>query len=82
MASKDSSIRRCGTISPPIFEKRLSRPVMCTCGTRSAMTMVRVTRKLADTFPTGVFRQIEAAGHAAPFDAPSEFVRVVQDVIA
>ena len=60
----------------------ISRPVLCTCGSRSAPKMVRVTRKLARVIPTGVFRQIDAAGHAATFDAPSNFVRVVREVVA
>ena len=53
------------------------RPVLCTCGSRSAKKMVRVTHKLARTIPTATFRQIEGAGHAAPVDAPSNFAGVV-----
>lgn len=57
-------------------------PVTCTCGSRSATTMVRVTRKLAAVVPTARFHQIEAAGHAAPFDAPSNFAKVITEAIA
>jgi pimeloyl-ACP methyl ester carboxylesterase len=59
----------------------VSRTVVCTCGSRSATTMVRVTRKLAETLPTGRLRQIDAAGHAAPFDAPKGFATVVQEAM-
>lgn len=55
------------------------RPVVCTCGGRSAVTMVRVTRKLAGSIPNGTFRQIDAAGHAAPFDAPADFAEVIRE---
>jgi hypothetical protein len=55
--------------------------VVCTCGSRSALTMVRVTRKLVEAIPTGAFRQIDAAGHAAPFDAPSNFADVVREAM-
>jgi pimeloyl-ACP methyl ester carboxylesterase len=54
-------------------------PVLCTCGSRSARTMLRVTKKLADVIPTGSFREIEAAGHAAPFDAPAAFANVIEE---
>jgi len=60
----------------------VSVPVVCTCGSRSATKMARVTRKLADVLPTGSFRQIEGAGHAAPFDAPGNFTKVVEDATA
>jgi pimeloyl-ACP methyl ester carboxylesterase len=60
----------------------VSRPVRCTCGSLSASKMVRVTRKLADRIPTGTFAQIEGAGHAAPFDAPSNFAKTILDALA
>lgn len=60
----------------------VDRPVICSCGERSAETMVRVTRALARAVPTGTFRQIPGAGHAAAFDAPSEFAKVVLDALA
>jgi pimeloyl-ACP methyl ester carboxylesterase len=44
--------------------------------------MVRVTRKLAGVIPTGVFRQIDAAGHGAPFDAPGAFAKLITGSIA
>lgn len=54
-------------------------PIVCTCGERSAETMIHVTRSLARAIPTATFRQIHGAGHAAPFDAPAEFVEVVAE---
>jgi pimeloyl-ACP methyl ester carboxylesterase len=55
--------------------------VVCTCGSRSARTIVRVTKALADLIPAAEFRQVEGAGHAAPFDAPAAFAEVIIDVI-
>ena len=57
----------------------VDRPVVCSCGERSAETMLRVTRALAKAIPSATFKQIEDAGHAAPFDAPSNFAKVVLD---
>ncbi len=53
--------------------------VVCTCGNRSSDTIIRVTRSLARVIPTATFRQIEGAGHAAPFDAPANFVKIVAE---
>lgn len=61
---------------------RVTRPVLCTCGSRSATTIVQVTHALAKAIPTASFRQIEGAGHAAPFDAPAAFGNAVRDAIA
>jgi pimeloyl-ACP methyl ester carboxylesterase len=60
----------------------VERPVVCSCGTRSAKTMVRVTHRLAEAIPTATFRQLQGAGHAAPFDAPGEFTKLVCDTLA
>jgi pimeloyl-ACP methyl ester carboxylesterase len=57
-------------------------PVVCTCGSRSAPKMVRVTRKLAAAIATASFREIEGAGHAAPFDAPDNLARVIEEATA
>lgn len=59
----------------------ISRPVMCSCGNRSAETIVRVTRNLTQAIPTATFTQVPGAGHAAAFDAPSEFAKVVLDTL-
>jgi pimeloyl-ACP methyl ester carboxylesterase len=55
----------------------IDRPVVCSCGTRSANTMVQVTRALAKAIPSATFAQIPDAGHAAAFDAPDQFAKVV-----
>jgi pimeloyl-ACP methyl ester carboxylesterase len=61
--------------------RRITTPVLCTCGERSSDTIVRVTRKLARVIPTATFHQIPHAGHAAPFDAPADFLDVVRGVM-
>ena len=43
--------------------------------------MVKVTRALAKAVPTAAFTQVQDAGHAAPFDAPSHFAKVVLDTL-
>jgi pimeloyl-ACP methyl ester carboxylesterase len=55
-------------------------PVVCTYGARSPTSMIRLVRSLADAIPTGSTRQIDGAGHAAPFDATTNFVQVVAAV--
>jgi pimeloyl-ACP methyl ester carboxylesterase len=63
---------------PPARELAAIRPpVICTCGARSAKTMARVTRALARAIPTAKLIEIPAAGHAAAFDAPANFVQVI-----
>jgi pimeloyl-ACP methyl ester carboxylesterase len=57
----------------------LGAPVACTYGSRSARSMVRITRSLAGAIPTAELLAIPGAGHAAAFDAPAEFVRVILD---
>lgn len=56
-------------------------PVVCTYGERSPDTMVRDVRSLAAALPNGRTHRIEGAGHAAPFDATSNFVRLIADTI-
>lgn len=57
------------------------RHVVCTCGSRSPSTIVRVTKTLATVIPAAAFRQIDGAGHAAPFDAPADFANVIKDTL-
>jgi pimeloyl-ACP methyl ester carboxylesterase len=57
-------------------------PVVCTCGARSPESMFRLTRSLAAAIPTARTHRIEGAGHAAPFDAPVNFVQVIVDAVA
>ena len=42
---------------------------------------VRLVRSLAAAIPTATLHRIEGAGHAAPFDAPQSFFRVIADSI-
>ena len=56
-------------------------PVVCTYGARSPNSMVSLTRSLASAIPTARTLQIEGAGHAAAFDAPSNFVQLIADTI-
>jgi pimeloyl-ACP methyl ester carboxylesterase len=56
-------------------------PVVCTYGARSPDRIIRLVRSLASAIPTARTHRIEAAGHAAPFDATSNFVHVIADTI-
>jgi pimeloyl-ACP methyl ester carboxylesterase len=56
-------------------------PVVCSYGERSPTGMFRFTRLLAAAIPTGRTRTIEAAGHAAPFEATANFVQLVSETI-
>src|SRR5262245_9574445 len=57
-------------------------PVVCTYGARSPESMVRLVRSLASVIPAARAYRIEGAGHAAPFDAPANFVELIADTIA
>jgi pimeloyl-ACP methyl ester carboxylesterase len=54
-------------------------PVVCSYGSRSPNSIVGLVRALADAIPTATTSQIDGAGHAAPFDATANFVRVIAD---
>lgn len=56
-------------------------PVVCTYGARSPNNIIRLTRSLASAIPTASIKEVESAGHAAPFDATSNFVKLVGDTI-
>ena len=43
--------------------------------------MVRVTRSLARAIPTAKMSEIQGAGHAAAFDAPTNFAQVILEAI-
>lgn len=58
---------------------RMQRPVLCTYGARSNKPLVRVARSLARAIPTAQLTEIEGTAHAAAFDAPANFVRVIVD---
>ena len=52
-------------------------PVVCSYGARSPNAMFRLVRALASAIPTARTHRIEGAGHAAPFDAPTNFVQLI-----
>jgi pimeloyl-ACP methyl ester carboxylesterase len=54
-------------------------PVVCSYGSRSSNSMVGLVRSLAAAIPTATTREIDGAGHAAPFDATANFVRLIAD---
>ena len=56
-------------------------PVVCSYGERSPKNIVRLTRSLASAIPTATTQQLEGAGHAAPFDATANFVRLIADTM-
>lgn len=56
-------------------------PVVCSYGARSPLNMVRLVRALASAIPGAQTREIEGAGHAAPFDATSSFVDLIAETI-
>ena len=56
-------------------------PVVCSYGARSPNSMFRLVRALAAAIPDARTLRIEGAGHAAPFDATTNFVRLIADTI-
>ena len=56
-------------------------PVVCSYGARSPDTMFRLVRLLAAAIPTARLQRIEGAGHAAPYDATTNFVQLIADTI-
>jgi pimeloyl-ACP methyl ester carboxylesterase len=70
-----------GVYPSPADLAALEVPVVCTYGARSPDSIVRLVRSLASAIPTARTQRIEAAGHAAPFDATSNFVHAIADTI-
>jgi 3-oxoadipate enol-lactonase len=70
-----------GTYPSPRELATVEVPVVCSYGARSPTSMVRLVRLLAAAIPTASTQQIEGAGHAAPFDAPTNFVQLIADTI-
>ena len=56
-------------------------PVVCSYGARSPDSMSWLVRSLAAAIPTARTHRIEGAGHAAPFDATTNFVQLIADAI-
>ena len=59
----------------------MTRPVVCTYGSRSGNYMHAITRSLAETIPTATLRRIDGAAHAAPFDTPGAFAQIIADAV-
>lgn len=57
----------------------ITRPVLCTYGERSNKPLVRVARSLARVIPAAQLREIQGAAHAAAFDAPANFARIIAE---
>jgi 3-oxoadipate enol-lactonase len=71
-----------GTYSSRADLATVEVPVVCSYGARSPDTMARDVRTLAAALPNGRTHRIERAGHAAPFDATSNFVQLIADASA
>jgi pimeloyl-ACP methyl ester carboxylesterase len=71
-----------GNYPSPADLTTIEAPVVCAYGARSPDNIVRLTRLLAEAIPTARTQQIEGAGHAAPFDATSNFVQLIADSIS
>jgi 3-oxoadipate enol-lactonase len=56
-------------------------PVVCSYGARSPDSMFRLVGALAAAIPNARAHRIEGAGHAAPFDATTNFVRLIADTM-
>jgi pimeloyl-ACP methyl ester carboxylesterase len=70
-----------GNYPSPTALATVAIPVVCSYGARSPDSMFRLTRSLAAAIPTARTHQIKGAGHAAPFDATSNFVQLIADTI-
>jgi pimeloyl-ACP methyl ester carboxylesterase len=70
-----------GVYPSPADLATLEVPVVCTYGARSPESIARLVMLLASAIPTARTHRIEAAGHAAAFDAPSNFVHVIAETI-
>lgn len=57
-------------------------PVVCSYGARSPDFMIRCTRSFAAAIPGARTHRIEGAAHAAPFDAPDNFVQLISETIS
>ncbi len=71
-----------GNYPSPRDFKTVKVPVVCTYGERSPRRMFRYAQSLAAAIPGARVQRIEGAGHAAPFDATANFVRLVAEAIA
>jgi hypothetical protein len=51
--------------------------VVCSYGARSPQSIVRLVRSLASAIPTATIFEIDGAGHAAPFGAATDVVKLI-----
>jgi pimeloyl-ACP methyl ester carboxylesterase len=70
-----------GTYPSPTELATVEVPVVCSYGARSPNSMKRLVGLLAAAIPTARTHEIDEAGHAAPFDAPTNFVQLIADAI-
>src|SRR5262249_52985570 len=56
-------------------------PVVCSYGSRSQPNIVTLVHSLAAAIATATTRQVDGAGHAAPFDATANFVQLIADSV-
>lgn len=70
-----------GNYPSPTDLATVAVPVVCSYGARSPNNIADLTRSFASAIPTARTHQIEGAGHAAPFDATSNFVQLIADTI-
>jgi pimeloyl-ACP methyl ester carboxylesterase len=70
-----------GTYPSPRELATIEVPVVCSYGARSPTSMVGLVRSLTAAIPTARTQRIEGAGHAAPFDATTNFVQLIADTI-
>jgi pimeloyl-ACP methyl ester carboxylesterase len=61
--------------------RKITAPVVCSYGARSAENMARLVERLATAIPTGTAEEIEGAAHAASFDASSNFIDVIASTL-
>ena len=70
-----------GTYPSPTELATVEVPVVCSYGARSPTSMIGFTPSLAAAIPGARTHRIEGAGHAAPFDATTNFVELIADTI-
>jgi pimeloyl-ACP methyl ester carboxylesterase len=71
-----------GSYPSPTDLATIEALVVCSYGARSPGNIVRLTRSLGSAIPTATVQEVEDAGHAAPFDATSNFVNLVGAAIS
>ena len=70
-----------GNYPSPAQLATLRLPVVCSYGARSPRNIIQLTDALAAAIPTARTQEIPGAGHAAPFDATSDFAQLVKDAM-